>query len=229
MRARILRDPVLALSTVWRFSPAFCIHKNFPSSVRIEALLLRSIKFCVSWARDEMIVHHSDSLHQRVTNGRTDKFKSAPREVEAHCIGFRCARRHLTHLAPPILLRLAADKTPKISVKAPELLSNHENCFRILDGRSNLEPVSHDPGVAKKAFHIARTIPCDFLCPESIKRLSIVLSFVKNRSPTQACLRAFENQKLKELAVVVHWHAPFFIMISEVWFANRPGTARHAA
>ena len=33
-RARILHDPVHASSTVWRFSPAFCIPKNFPNSVR---------------------------------------------------------------------------------------------------------------------------------------------------------------------------------------------------
>src|SRR5689334_12784664 len=112
MRARIFRDPVRAWSTVWRFSPAFCIPQNFPSSVQIEGLLLKSAKFRVSWTGNEMIVYHSGSLHQSVTNGRTDKFKSAPREVEAHCIGFRCARRNLTHLVPPILLRLAADKTP---------------------------------------------------------------------------------------------------------------------
>jgi len=99
----------------------------------------------------------------------------------------------LSHPAPAILLRLTAHKTPKISVKASEFFLNREKSFRILDGRSNLEPVSHDPGVGKKAFHIALTVPCDFLRAESIKRLSIVLSLVKNRSPAQACLRAFEN------------------------------------
>jgi ABC-type Fe3+-hydroxamate transport system substrate-binding protein len=30
-----LHDPVHALSTVWRLSPAFCILKNFRSSVRV--------------------------------------------------------------------------------------------------------------------------------------------------------------------------------------------------
>src|SRR6476646_4350470 len=140
-----------------------------------------------------MIVHHSGSLHQRVTNGRPDKFESAPLEVAAHCIGFRCARGHLSHPTPAILLRLAADKTPKISVKAPKLLPNGEKGFRILDSRSNLEPVSHDPGVGEKAFHIARTVACDFLRAKSIKRLSIVLSFVKNRGPAQASLRPFQD------------------------------------
>jgi len=99
----------------------------------------------------------------------------------------------LSHPAPAILLRPTADKTPKVSVKASEFFLNREKSFRILDGRSNLEPVSHDPGVGKKAFHIARTVACDFLRAESIKRLSIVLSLAKNRSPAQACLRAFEN------------------------------------
>jgi hypothetical protein len=91
------------------------------------------------------------------------------------------------------LLRLAADKTPKITVKAPELLSNRERCFRILDSRSNLKPVSHDPGVGEEAFYIARTVASDFLRAKSIKSLSIVLSFVKDGSPAQACLCAFEN------------------------------------
>ena len=45
----------------------------------------------------------------------------------------------------------------------------------------------------EKAFHIARTVACDFLRAESIKRLSIVLSFDKDRSPAQPGLRAFEN------------------------------------
>jgi len=91
------------------------------------------------------------------------------------------------------LLRHAADKTPKITVKAPELLSNREKCFRVLDSRSDLEPVSHDPGVGEEAFHIALTVASDFLRAKSIKGLSIVLSFVKDRSPAQTCLSAFKN------------------------------------
>src|SRR5437762_3584616 len=47
--------------------------------------------------------------------------------------------------------------------------------------------------------------------------------------PTQPCLRAFENQKLKELAIIMQRHAPFLIVIGDVWFRRSPRTTRHAA
>jgi hypothetical protein len=50
---------------------------------------------------------------------------------------------------------------------------------------------------------------------ESGEGLAIVVALVKNRVPAQTSLRAFKHEKFKERAVIVHRHAPFFIVIAD--------------
>jgi hypothetical protein len=47
--------------------------------------------------------------------------------------------------------------------------------------------------------------------------------------PTQPRLRAFQDEKLEEHPIIMHWDTPFFVVISNVWFGSRPWTARHGA
>src|SRR5215471_6375652 len=120
------------MSIVSKFSPAFCIRKSFWNLFVATATKLGMSRTC-----DEMIVHHTDCLHERVADCRANKLESAPREVAAHGVGFNCARGHLSHPPPTILLGLAADKIPKVSIEAPEFFPDCEKRFRVLDGRGN--------------------------------------------------------------------------------------------
>ena len=103
----------------------------------------------VSRTGNEMIVDHAGRLHQRVANRRTDKFKSAPEKIMAHCIGFNCARGHLGHAPPAILDWLPIDEAPKVSVETPEPLLHSEKIFCVLDRGRDFQSVPHNPGVAE--------------------------------------------------------------------------------
>ena len=160
-----------------------------------------------------MVVDHAGRLHQRVTDGRADEFESAFNQIPAHCVGFDCSRRQLSHSSPTILFRFAADKTPEVSVEAAKLFPDREKRFRILDRRRNFQPVAHDAGVAEQPFHIARAVARDLFRAKTVERLAIVLPFFENRRPAQPGLRALEDQKLKQLSIVMNGHAPFLIVI----------------
>src|SRR5258708_8733679 len=70
------------------------------------------------------------------------------------------------------------------------------------------------PVVAGHLLHL-ETVKCD----------AVVCPLVENGLPAQTRLRAFQNEELKEHAVVVDWYAPFLIVIANHQFAARPGTA----
>src|SRR5204862_2824598 len=96
-----------------------------------------------------------------------------------------------------------------------------------MDRRRNLQSVAHDPGVAEQPFHIARAVTRDLLRTKTVERFAIVLPFLENRRPAEPGLRALEDEKFKQLSIVVNRHAPFLIMIADVWFSSRPGTTRY--
>ena len=83
-----------------------------------------------------MVVHHSRSLHQRVTDGRAHKFKPALGKIFAHGIRFPGACRNVVQRTPLVLYRTAAHKLPDISVEASELFLNGEKLLRVPDGRT---------------------------------------------------------------------------------------------
>src|SRR5436189_44629 len=55
---------------------------------------------------------------------------------------------------------------------------------------------------------------------------AVVVALVEDRRPGEARLGAFQDQELEEPPVVVHRHAPFLVVISQVLRAPQaPGTA----
>src|SRR5690348_8211253 len=68
-------------------------------------------------AADEVIVHHSRRLHERVADGRAHERKAPRLQVAAQrpC-GLRLGR-HLPRCAPVILDRAAADEGPEVRVE----------------------------------------------------------------------------------------------------------------
>jgi hypothetical protein len=165
--------------------------------------LAHSAELRVSRTCHEMIVDHAGRLHQRVADRCADKLESTPHQIAAHRIRFRRPGGYLSHRPPTILLRFAADKTPKITVEASQFFPNREKCLRILDRRRDFQPIPDDAGVPKQPLHIARAIARYLFCAKSVERLTIVLPFLENRGPTQPRLRAFEDEKLEERTIVV--------------------------
>ena len=176
-----------------------------------------------------MVVDHSDRLHQRIANCRSNKLETAACEIATHGIGFGSAHRHLRHSSPAILLGLSADKTPEISVEAAKLFLDDAKRFRILNRGRDLQPVSHDPGVIQEPFDIACAIARNFFRAKVVERFSIIFAFLENGRPAESGLRAFENQKFKQLSIVMDRHAPFLIVIGNVGFGSCPWTALHPA
>src|SRR5205823_6068631 len=76
-------------------------------------------------------------------------------------------------------------------------------------------------------LNVALVIAGDLCRAKFIERFSVVLTFVQNGVPAQSCLCAFQNEKLKEHAIIVYRNAPFLIMISNGRFSRGPGTTRH--
>ena len=174
-----------------------------------------------------MIVDHAGRLYQRVADGGADEFESASPKIAAHRIRLGCARGHLGHGPPTILNWLAHHEAPKVSVEGPEFLAHIEKHFGVLNGGYDLQSIPHDPFVAQQPLHIARAVAGDLLWAKSIECFPIVFPFLQNGGPTQSRLRAFEDEKLKEQPIIVHRHAPFLIVITDVRFARSPRTAWH--
>ena len=185
-------------------------------------------EFRVSWTGDQVIVDHARCLHQRVADGRAHELKSASKQIAAHRIGFCRARGHLRHAAPPVLPRFASHKAPEVTVETPHFFSERKKRLRILDRSGDLEPISHDPGVAQQPPHITRAVASDLLCAEPVERSLIVFPFLQNRDPAQPCLGAFEDQEFEEHPIIVQRHTPFVIVVGDGGLYRSPRTTRHA-
>ena len=102
----------------------------------------------MAWTRDQVIVDHTCSLHQRVADRRTDKFESALQQVAAHRVGLGCARGYVEHAPPAILNWLAANEAPEIKVERSEFLLHSEKALRVCDCRCDFQSVPHDSIIA---------------------------------------------------------------------------------
>src|SRR5438270_9253925 len=67
----------------------------------------------VTEAREEVVVHHADGLHERVTDGRPDEAEPALDQGVAHGVGLTGARGQLAQAAAPVLLGYASHEGPE--------------------------------------------------------------------------------------------------------------------
>ena len=95
-----------------------------------------------------MIVHQTAGLHERIHNRRADKVKPAFFQILAEGVGGGRFDGNLPDIFPGVFNRLAADKTPDVRIEITELLDNFQITFRVLNGRSDLQTVSHDAFVS---------------------------------------------------------------------------------
>src|SRR6266496_1825485 len=172
-----------------------------------------------------MIVHHADRLHEGVTDRRSDKVKAAPLEILAHNVGLHRSRWNLLEGLGRIQSRLPFHKLPDVRVETAEFFLYAKKGKCIGNGGGNLELVPDDAGITQQPFHFPSVITRHALRIESLECFPVVLAFIENRIPAQSSLRALENEKFKQLAILVYGHAPFFVMIAEQEPAIRPPAA----
>ena len=81
------------------------------------------------------------------------------------------------------------------------------------------------PGLRSRRCQLAAVVAGDALRVEAVEGGAVVLAFLQNRVPAQAGLRAFEDEKLEENAVVVLRQAPFLVVITNRQGVAGPGAA----
>jgi hypothetical protein len=180
----------------------------------------------VAKAVDQMIVHHTNCLHEGVTDRRADEFKSAFRQVLVHGVGFGRSSRNLPHAFELIANWLVVDEAPDVGVEIPKLFLHSEKGFSVLDRGGDFEPVAHDAGIGEELFDLSRVVFGDFFCVEIIKRLTIVIAFIQDCGPTQSGLRAFENEEFEQEPVIMDGDAPFFVVVGDHGFGCCPTATR---
>src|SRR5580765_123600 len=173
----------------------------------------------------EVVIHHSHSLHEGVTDRTSDETKAALFQILAHRIRHRRARRDLARLCPRIHSLTASNKLPDVSIKAAEFFCNCQHCLRITDCARNLQPVAHDAFVVHEAAHFLRVVTRDNYRIKVVERGAIVFTLAKNCVPTQAGLRSFQNEELEKPAVGVHGHSPLPVVVTNGQIISCPGTA----
>jgi len=170
----------------------------------------------VSETGHEVIVDHARRLHVRVANRGADKFESALQQILAQRIGNRRPRRDLLHRPPVIDFRAAIDESPDVTIETAEFFLHLEKGLRVLDGGVDFQPVPDDTGVAEQLRDFGRVVTRDFWSIKPVEGRPVVFTLFQDRVPAQPSLRAFQNQKLEQLLVIAHWHAPFRVVITDV-------------
>ena len=92
---------------------------------------------------------------------------------------------------------------------------NFQKCLGICDDRCNLHPVTHDASVLQQSSNLPPVVARHALRIETIESGAVILPLAEDCVPTQARLRALENQELEQLSVIVLRDAPFFIVIAD--------------
>src|SRR5205085_1582356 len=88
-------------------------------------------------------------------------------------------------------------------------------------------PIPHDPSVAHQLLLLRCVELRDLLWIELRERFSICLALSQDRVPTQARLRAFEDQELEQHPILMLRHAPLGVVVRRVPFIARPFASRH--
>jgi len=181
-------------------------------------------------AVDEVIVYHSDCLHERVADRGADEAEAALLQIPAHRVRLGRGGGNLLHRTPAVLSGPAADELPDVAVEVAELALNRKERPGIGDRGLELEAVAHHARIAHERPQFARAEAGDLRGVESREPAAVVLALLQYRVPGEACLRAFEDEEFEQPAVIVQRNAPFAVVIRDLQVVDlTPRTApRHA-
>src|SRR6266481_5735875 len=160
----------------------------------------------VAEATHQVVVHQTGGLHERVDNCRTDKPKAALLQIFAQG---RRQRRHgwqLLVLFPFVLNGRTAHELPHVFVEAPNLLLHLKERLSVRHRCGNFQTVADNFRIGEEFARFLDIKSCYFFRIKPRVNFLVAGSLLQNRVPTQARLRAFQNQKFKPLMIVVDRH-----------------------
>jgi hypothetical protein len=167
-------------------------------------------------AVDDVIVHHSDRLHVRVDDGRADERETAILQIAAERVGNRGSRGDLLDRAKAVHDRPPFDEPPLVGVEAAELLLHFQKRTGVFDRRLDLHPVAHDSRVLEQRGDLFAIVARDLFRAEPVESFAVRVAFAQDRDPGEPGLRALEDKKLVQRAIVVDRHSPLGVVVTDV-------------
>jgi hypothetical protein len=176
-------------------------------------------------ARDDVVVDHAHRLHEGIGPRRAEEPEATSDELLADPLGLRRDRGDLRQLPPPVVPRLSPDEVPEERPEASELLPDLQRGAGVRDDRPDLLAVPYDAGVLHQLLD-PRVVEGGDL-PQIVVRegVAIAAPLLEHELPVEPGLRAFEDQVLEEVTVVVRRHAPFLVVVLDHQRALRPFAA----
>ena len=175
-------------------------------------------------ASHQVIVDQPARLHECVANCGADELESALEQITAERVTLGCSRGYFGGRAALIFARPASDEAPDVAIETTELVLHLDERLRIPQRRGDLQSIADDTGVGHQRRDFVRVVARDLLHIEVVEGAAIVFALVQNRRPAEAGLRAFQDQQLKPVPVILQRHAPFLIVVGQIDRSFRPGT-----
>src|SRR6267378_1755913 len=174
---------------------------------RIASRLIFRIDFTAPEAGALVVVHHAHGLHECVHDSRADELEAALLKVLRKLVGS------------------AASQFPRVLREAAVFLPHGKKGARVGNGRIDLRPVAHDPGVRQEPPFVSHVVTGYSFRVEAMQCPAVVLSLREDGVPRKPGLRAFQDEELEQLAVVPHRHAPLLVVVGDGERVARPGAA----
>jgi hypothetical protein len=176
-----------------------------------------------------VIVDHAAGLHEGVADRGADEVEALLAQRLGHGFAFRRLGRHLLQAFGIALQGLAADELPKPGGEGALAPDNPQIRLRVLHAGGDLGPVAHQALVLHQLGLPGGRVAGDLDRIETVIGLAIVLALAQHGDPGEACLAAFQNQKLEQGAIVAQFDAPFAIVIVDIErIVAQPAAARLA-
>src|SRR5690349_4049608 len=105
-----------------------------------------------------VVVHHSNSLHERVTYRWTNKPEASLAELLAHRVRLLRRRRNLAERAERVLDGLSTNKSPNVLVKRAEFLAGDQDLSSVPDCRLDLQAITNNSRVTEKTLDVSADV-----------------------------------------------------------------------
>ncbi len=163
-------------------------------------------------AADEVIVHETGRLHERIDRRRADEAESAPLELFRERRRFRAHRRQLRERPKTLRSGRGSESPDEVGQPLVEL----ERRDGISDRGLDLPAVADDPGVPEQPLHVALVERGDAFDREPGERTPKVLALAKNRQPREAGLEALQREQFEQRVVPALLSTPLVVVVGAI-------------
>src|SRR5438270_11173513 len=193
--------------------PRPCLARRGPpartgSHGRLSSVPRLILHLAVAEARDEMVVHHADGLHERVADGWPHEAEPALDQGLAHGVGFARARGQLAQTAAPVLLGYASHEGPEKPSERSIALRELEKGPCVGHRGRDLLAVADDARVLEQLADFLAVVARHALRVEAIEHLEKARPLVENHAPREAGLKAVEHEFGEQLPIAVQRDTP---------------------